>query len=137
MAACSAGSVTCVKQNGGSGVKPWQQRLLGKHLVRCNGPTAKLLTTDLLEPTCEVLGVYFSFVNPGAGCDDFTRHLVDLYSSVNKDPKKKRFEVVHVLLWTNVHDVLDLEESFRKHVADLAWLAVPCDDYERKVSEVV
>ena len=156
--------------------KPWQQRLLGKHLSRCRGcdggagddnnedndnnhgendsaggnKDRKLPTMELTQD-CEVLGLYFSFVDPAASCDDFTRNLVELYESVNKDAggagdqengdtgnnkkikKKKRLEVVHVLLWSNVQDVVDLDESFRSHVAELPWLAVPSDDYERKV----
>lgn len=48
--------------------------------------------------------------------------------------KRKRLEVVHVVLWSNVTDVLDFDESFRAHITDLPWLAVPNRDYERKVS---
>lgn len=107
--------------------------------------TASLVHEDG-QPVCETIGMYFSFVNPGATCDDFTRQLVELYASVNGVPdnnsvgnergeRRKRFEVVHVVLWSNVTDVLDFEESFRAHVADLPWLAVPNRDYERKVRE--
>ncbi|XP_014468776.1 PREDICTED: nucleoredoxin-like [Dinoponera quadriceps] len=124
----------------------WQHRLLGKQLARCSqvnnardaktkplDATASLVTEDG-RPVCEIIGMYFSFVNPGATCDDFTRQLVELYASVNADngERRKRFEVVHVVLWSNVTDVLDFEESFRAHVADLPWLAVPNNDYERK-----
>lgn len=96
------------------------------------------------QSLCEVIGVYFSFINPGATCDDFTRQLTELYNSVNGPcqdretsdeslEKRKRFEVVHVVLWSNVADVLDFEESFKNHITDLPWLAVPNKDYERKV----
>ncbi|EFN83931.1 nucleoredoxin [Harpegnathos saltator] len=136
-AAAGAGKSTC-----------WQHRLLGKQLARCSqvnnardaktkplDATASLVNEDG-RPVCEIIGMYFSFVNPGATCDDFTRQLVELYASVNADngerERRKRFEVVHVVLWSNVTDVLDFEESFRAHVADLPWLAVPNNDYERK-----
>ncbi|XP_001607483.1 nucleoredoxin [Nasonia vitripennis] len=159
MAACSAGALSennnpasnnCNKllQMSGSASanqaqKPWQQRLLGKHLVRCGPAVKDKLPTSEVTQSCEVLGLYFSFVDPGASCDDFTRHLVDLYNSVNGGSSngandaaaagcKKRLEVIHVLLWSNVQDVIDLDESFRNHVAELPWLAVPSDDYERK-----
>lgn len=163
MAACSAGALSdnnnpasnnCkLLQMSGSttnqGQKPWQQRLLGKHLVRCDQSVKDKLPTSEVSQSSEVLGLYFSFVDPGASCDDFTRHLVDLYSNVNSSSSssngandaasaagcKKRLEVIHVLLWSNVQDVIDLDESFRNHVAELPWLAVPSDDYERKVRE--
>lgn len=126
----------------------WQHRLFGKQLVRCNqvndarksieSATASLVHEDG-RPACEIIGMYFSFVNPGATCDDFTRQLVELYTNVNgtddgdgERDKRKRFEVVHVVLWSNVTDVLDFEDSFRAHVADLPWLVVPNRDYERK-----
>lgn len=131
----------------------WQHRLFGKQLARCSqlNDTKKSIdsatTTSLIhedgQPACEIIGMYFSFVNPGATCDDFTRQLVELYSNVNsadnhvgvgeRGERRKRFEVVHVVLWSNVTDVLDFEESFRAHVADLPWLTVPNRDYERKV----
>jgi len=128
----------------------WQHRLFGKQLVRCNqvndtkmsiGSAAASLVHEDGWPICEIIGMYFSFVNPGATCDDFTRQLVELYASVNgatdnddgNGDKRKRFEVVHVVLWSNMTDVLDFEETFRAHVADLPWLAVPNRDYERKV----
>lgn len=138
--AAAAGKPTC-----------WQHRLLGKQLARCSqvnnardaktkplDATASLVNEDG-RPVCEIIGMYFSFVNPGATCDDFTRQLVELYASVNADngERRKRFEVVHVVLWSNVTDVLDFEESFRAHVADLPWLAVPNNDYERKVSLIL
>lgn len=129
----------------------WQHRLFGKQLARCSqinamhdakakpcDATASLVGEDG-RPVCEIIGMYFSFVNPGATCDDFTRQLVELYASVNADSvereRRKRLEVVHVVLWSNVTDVLDFEESFRAHVADLPWLAVPNRDYERKVTK--
>lgn len=123
----------------------WQHRLFGKQLARCShvndtrksiDSAAATLVHEDGRPTCEIVGMYFSFVNPGATCDDFTRQLVDLYASVNSGggEKRKRLEVVHVVLWSNVTDVLDSDESFRAHVADLPWLAVPNRDYERKVS---
>lgn len=134
----------------------WQQRVFGRQLVRCSqtavaGPTesklcevGKLFASEGGEPLCETIGVYFSFINPGATCDDFTKQLTELYVSVNgtsrdddresgENQRKKRLEVVHVVLWSNVGDVLDFDESFRTHVAELPWLAVPNDDYERKV----
>jgi len=129
----------------------WQHRLFGKQLARCNQVNDAKMSIDSAAvslvhedgwPVCEIIGMYFSFVNPGATCDDFTRQLVELYASVNGvtdnddgngGDKRKRFEVVHVVLWSNVTDVLDFEESFRAHVADLPWLAVPNRDYERKV----
>ncbi|XP_012231659.2 nucleoredoxin-like [Linepithema humile] len=128
----------------------WQHRLFGKQLARCSqvndmkksiDSTATSLIHEDGQPVCEIIGMYFSFVNPGATCDDFTRQLVELYSNVNgadnngvgeRGERRKRFEVVHVVLWSNVTDVLDFEESFRAHVADLPWLAVPNRDYERK-----
>lgn len=133
----------------------WQYRLFGKQLVRCNqiNDTGRksidsAMTSSLVHedgrPACEIIGMYFSFMNPGATCDDFTRQLVELYTNVNADSnnsggsegdRRKRFEVVHVVLWNNVTDMLDFEESFRAHVADLPWLVVPNRDYERKVCE--
>ncbi|XP_020295212.1 nucleoredoxin-like [Pseudomyrmex gracilis] len=127
----------------------WQHRLFGKQLVRCSqvndrmsiDSAAASLVHEDGRPACEIIGMYFSFVNPDASCDDFTRQLADLYASVNGaqttgnnagDEKKKRFEVVHVVLWSNMNDMLDFEASFRAHVADLPWLAVPNRDYERK-----
>ncbi|KAH0944448.1 hypothetical protein HN011_007617 [Eciton burchellii] len=128
----------------------WQHRLFGKQLARCNQINDTKMSIDSAAvslvhedgwPVCEIIGMYFSFVNPGATCDDFTRQLVELYASINSatdnddgnsGDKRKRFEVVHVVLWSNVTDVLDFEESFRAHVADLPWLAVPNRDYERK-----
>ncbi|XP_015191272.1 PREDICTED: nucleoredoxin-like [Polistes dominula] len=141
----------------------WQHRLFGKQLTRCNqinsqdtkpcDASGSLIDEDG-STACDVIGVYFSFINPGATCDDFTRQLVELYANVNAvhagtdaispasgastentnkgRERRKRFEVVHVVLWSNVADVLDFEESFRNHVADLPWLAVPNRDYERK-----
>nr|XP_034182057.1 nucleoredoxin-like isoform X2 [Osmia lignaria] len=134
----------------------WQHRLFGKQLSRCSQVNQQetkpcdasgTLVDEDGQPTCEVIGVYFSFINPGATCDDFTRQLLDLYASVNlshaendrdadssnrERERKKRFEVVHVVLWSNVADVLDFEDSFRTHVSELPWLAVPNLDYERK-----
>ncbi|KAG5321355.1 NXN protein, partial [Pseudoatta argentina] len=124
----------------------WQHRLFGKQLARCNyvndtrksiDSAAATLVHEDGRPACEIVGMYFSFVNPGATCDDFTRQLVELYASVNgggggSGEKKKKFEVVHVVLWSNVTEVLDFDESFRIHVADLPWLAVLNRDYERK-----
>ena len=111
--------------------KCWQQRLLGNQLIRCTNIEQKLSCTDLLKDKCEILGFYFSFIDKTGSCDDFTRHLIDLYDNVNRD-KKSYFEIVHIVLWSN--EVLDFDESFRGHVNELPWLAVPCDDYERKVS---
>ncbi|XP_063973359.1 nucleoredoxin-like isoform X2 [Diachasmimorpha longicaudata] len=126
--------------------QPWQQRLFGKQLLHCSD-SGKLVDVNSAlvgekVPVCDIIGVYFSFINPGATCDDFTRQLIDLYQNINagvvvngdhgEGVKKRKFEVVHVVLWSNVADVLDFEESFRNHVADLPWLAVPNRDYERK-----
>ncbi|XP_017890356.1 nucleoredoxin-like [Ceratina calcarata] len=172
MAACyseqassSSGNIT--KKSPAVAAKPvcWQHRLFGKQLSRCSQvnqhqqdtksyDASGTLVDENSKPTCEVIGVYFSFINPGATCDDFTRQLLDLYNNVNstfsssssshmennldaensggKLEKRKRFEVVHVVLWSNVTDVLDFEESFRAHVSELPWLAVPNLDYERK-----
>ena len=137
----------------------WQQRLFGKQLIKCSqvNQDSKPCEVNSVFATvdghsvCEVIGVYFSFINPGATCDDFTRHLTELYNSVNgynqdnngttednqeRVVKRKKFEVVHVVLWSNVADVLDFEESFRNHVTELPWLAVPNQDYERKVGNL-
>ncbi|KAK0084821.1 hypothetical protein PV326_006137 [Microctonus aethiopoides] len=136
----------------------WQQRLFGKQLLRCNQmknfnyDIDKLscidvsnFVDDLGVSMCEVIGIYFSFINPSATCDDFTKQLTELYANVNSIDasngdysdkelnKRKRFEVVHIVLWNNVADVLDFNESFKNHVAELPWLAVPNQDYERKV----
>ncbi|CAB0035097.1 unnamed protein product [Trichogramma brassicae] len=132
--------------NGGapspSQAKAWQQRLLGKQLCRCAKPGLKSPTLELVVNQCEVLGLYFSFVDPAASCDDFTRHLAQLYEALNNGGagnNKKKLEVVHVLLWSGAaaQEVLDVEASFREHVSDLPWLAVACDDYERKRSSRV
>lgn len=166
MAACVGEQVSAeanvAKRKSTSTGKPlyWQHRLFGKQLARCNqvndvgrksidsATTASLVHEDG-RPACEIIGMYFSFVNPGATCDDFTRQLVELYTNVNAGAdsnnsgggggggecdRRKKFEVVHVVLWSNVTDVLDFEESFRAHVADLPWLVVPNRDYERKVN---
>ncbi|XP_053987533.1 nucleoredoxin-like isoform X1 [Hylaeus volcanicus] len=157
MAACyseqassTSGNVT--KKSPAATAKPvsWQHRLFGKQLSRCSQVNQQdtkpceasgSLVDDDGRPTCEVIGVYFSFINPGATCDDFTRQLLELYTNVNsahtdaENPgkeRRKKFEVVHVVLWSNVADVLDFEESFRTHVSELPWLAVPNVDYERK-----
>lgn len=135
----------------------WQQRIFGKQLLQCNQinniqDSAKLTCINVSNfiningsSTCEIIGVYFSFINSTTICDDFTKHLIELYTNVNSndvingehedtDGKKcKKFQVVHVVLWSNVVDVLDFDESFRNHVAELPWLAVPNQDYERKV----
>ncbi|XP_011506608.1 PREDICTED: nucleoredoxin-like [Ceratosolen solmsi marchali] len=79
-----------------------------------------------------------SFVEPEgpSSCDDFTRHLLDLYANINGEVAQgcaRPFEVVHVLLCKRVQDALDLDEIFRSHMAELPWLAVPSDDYERKM----
>lgn len=164
MAACcseqassSSGNVT--KKSPAAAAKSvcWQHRLFGKQLSRCSQVNQQdtkpcdasgMLVDEDGRPTCEVIGVYFSFINPGATCDDFTRQLLDLYTNVNLShtendrdaenssrgrERRKKFEVVHVVLWSNVADVLDFEESFRAHVSELPWLAVPNLDYERKV----
>lgn len=134
----------------------WQHRLFGRQLARCGAgsgnrrdPTFLVREDADCRPVCETVAVYFSFVGPNATCDDFTRQLVELYASVNRattaddndvddnDGNGRRFEVVHVVLWSNASDVLDYDESFRDHVADLPWLAVPNHDYERKVSVIV
>lgn len=146
MAACAGSAVNETKARPTN----WQQRVFGRQLLRCSQAAnvtttesrlcdvGKLLTSENDEPLCETIGVYFSFINPGATCDDFTKQLCELYGSVNgaakDEDRKKRFEVVHVVLWSNVADVLDFQESFRAHVAELPWLAVPNDDYERKVT---
>lgn len=160
MASCIGEQVSAeanvAKRKSASTGKPpmyWQYRLFGKQLVRCNqvndtgrksidSTTIPTLVHDDGRPACEIIGMYFSFMNSGATCDDFTRQLVELYTNVNADSnnsggggegdRRKRFEVVHVVLWSNVTDVLDFEESFRAHVADLPWLVVPNRDYERK-----
>lgn len=136
MAACSS-------TKSASAGAPWQQRLFGKQLMRCS-KQQYVKTCDALtdEASCDIVGVYFSFINAGATCDDFTKQLVKLHESVNNisetengDAKKairKRLEVVHVVLWSNV-EVLNLDETFKNHVADLPWLAIPNHDYERKV----
>lgn len=170
MAACyseqassSSGNVT--KKSPAAAAKPvcWQHRLFGKQLSRCSQVNQQdtkpcdasgTLVDEDGRPACEVIGVYFSFINPGATCDDFTRQLLDLYTNVNSSSsahmendrdaenstrgreRRKKFEVVHVVLWSNVADVLDFEESFRAHVSELPWLAVPNLDYERKVNRV-
>lgn len=138
----------------------WQQRLFGKQLLRCNQMNNfnydidKLSCIDVSNfvddsgvSMCEVIGIYFSFINPSATCDDFTKQLTELYANVNSIDasngdygdkelnKRKRFEVVHIVLWNNVADVLDFNESFKNHVAELPWLAVPNQDYERKVCD--
>lgn len=163
----------------------WQQRLFGKLLLQCcqlnnqNDQAWKLREVSAAlgnesgsakNPQCEVIGVYFSFINPGSTCDEFTRQLTELYASVNgatackqtqfnsdyqqataRDnstageiniqdsnrvpSRKKKFEVVHVVLWSNVAEVLNFDESFHNHVADVPWLAVPNHDYERKVTQ--
>lgn len=117
----------------------WQQRLFGKQLVCCGLDSSKLyevsaatVAQDEGRLGCSVIGVYFSFINQGATCDDFTRQLVDLYRCVNAAERKRSFEVVHVVLWSSA-DVNDLEEGFRQHVLELPWLAVPNQDFERKV----
>lgn len=152
MAACSAGSNNKQQQQQSATMadctsnKSWQQRLFGKHLVRCDDEHKDVkLPSDEATQHCKVLGLYFSFVDPGASCDEFTRHLVDLYNSVNTaesqekngldDKSSKRLQVIHVLLWSNVQEVLDLDQSFRSHVAELPWLAIPSGDYERKVRD--
>lgn len=144
-------SVEVETTNGG---KPlcWQHRLFGKQLVRCsqinardakksiNTSTSSSLVNEDNRPVCEIIGVYFTFVNPDGTCDDFTRQLAELYASVNSSTdngereRRKKFEVVHVVLCGNVIDVCEFEESFRAHVADLPWLTVANYDYERKVS---
>lgn len=169
MAACyseqvSSGSGNVTNKAPAAAAKPvcWQHRLFGKQLSRCsqvNQQDTKPCDASVTlgdedgRPTCEVIGVYFSFINPGATCDDFTRQLLDLYTNVNSTSpsssqaendrdadnssrgreRRKRFEVVHVVLWSNAADVLEFEESFRAHVSELPWLAVPNLDYERKV----
>ncbi|CAK9828084.1 nxn [Anthophora retusa] len=164
MAACyseqasSSGNVTKKLPAAAAKSVCWQHRLFGKQLSRCsqvNQQDVKLsvasgtLIDEDCQATCEVIGVYFSFINPGATCDDFTRQLLELYTNLNsssscaendrdaKTPvrgkeRRKKFEVVHVVLWSNVADVFDFEESFRAHISDLPWLAVPNLDYERK-----
>ncbi|XP_046735687.1 nucleoredoxin-like [Diprion similis] len=136
MATCAGSAVSETN----AGATNWQQRVFGRQLVRCSQAESalcdvgKVLANEGGEAACETIGVYFSFINPGATCDDFTRQLSELYGSVNAAPNatKKRFEVVHVVLWSNVADVIDFQESFQGHVAELPWLAVPNDDYERK-----
>ncbi|XP_076379980.1 nucleoredoxin isoform X2 [Megalopta genalis] len=163
-AASVSGNVTKKPAPAGA-AKPicWQHRLFGKQLSRCSQVNHQQdtkpcdaggsLVDEDGRPICEVIGVYFSFINPGATCDDFTRQLLELYASVNgggpqqqhtenndrdaENPgkereRRKRFEIVHVVLWSNVADVLDFEESFHAHVSELPWLAVPNLDYERK-----
>lgn len=165
MAACyseqaSSASGNITKKSPAVTAKPicWQHRLFGKQLSRCSQVNQQdtkpcdasgSLVDEEVRPICEVIGVYFSFINPGATCDDFTRQLLELYASVNASShtendrdaentgkereRRKKFEIVHVVLWSNVADVLDFEESFHAHVSELPWLAVPNLDYERKV----
>ncbi|KAJ8680640.1 hypothetical protein QAD02_016427 [Eretmocerus hayati] len=153
MAACSAGNTSHPtnngtkshnnESNGDMSVTCWQQRLFGKRLARCSSPDTQCASESIKDS--EVIGVYFSFLEPGGGgCDEFTRHLVDLYSSVN-EIRKGRFEVIHVLLqWCPISGIGIVAEVsqdggdevlnlLRAHVAELPWLAVPHDDYERKV----
>ncbi|XP_066588688.1 nucleoredoxin-like isoform X2 [Prorops nasuta] len=126
----------------------WQHRLFGKQLSRCYQASLQdsvkeneenSLVDEDGRSTCEVIGVYFSFINSSATCDDFTRQLAELYANVNGSTpesdhrdRRKSLEVVHVVLWSNVVDVLDFKESFKIHVNDLPWFAVPNRDYERK-----
>ncbi|XP_046604934.1 nucleoredoxin-like isoform X1 [Neodiprion virginianus] len=136
MATCAGSAVSETN----TGATNWQQRVFGRQLVRCNQADSalcdvgKVFVNEGGEAACETIGVYFSFINPGATCDDFTRQLTELYGSVNAatNTAKKRFEVIHVVLWSNVADVIDFQESFQGHVAELPWLALPNDDYERK-----
>ncbi|XP_012287386.1 nucleoredoxin [Orussus abietinus] len=154
MASCAETSPSTAPAKEASGPRAsWQQRVFGKQLLQCNRVNQDSKTKDINEvlrtedgkSACEVIGVYFSFVNPGASCDDFTRQLTELYENVNgtlerkqeegegnNKPRSRRLEVVHVVLWSNVADVLDFEESFKNHVADLPWFAVPNHDYDRK-----
>ncbi|XP_057325491.1 nucleoredoxin-like [Microplitis mediator] len=139
----------------------WQQRLFGKQVHRCNEINPDNNKFDCIDVSafvddsdgssmCEIIGVYFSFINSSATCDEFTKQLAELYANVNSvtasngdhpadnnklnSPfgRKKKFEVVHIVLWSNVTDVLDFDESFNNHVQDLPWLVVPNQDYERK-----
>ncbi|KAG8042700.1 hypothetical protein G9C98_005335 [Cotesia typhae] len=142
----------------------WQQRLFGKQVHRCseiNTDNNKKFNSCIdvsafVDETngssmCEIIGVYFSFINSSATCDEFTKQLTELYTNVNSvtasngdhldDTKsnsttlfgrKKKFEVVHIVLWSNVTDVLDFDQCFNNHVNDLPWLVVPNQDYERK-----
>ena len=178
-------SLKCSRLTNTSGLC-WQERLFGKQLLQCNQINHHHQVADTTSASalrdvssvlgnesgsttnnhkCQVIGVYFSFINSGGTCDEFTRQLIELYASVNScrnnrrtngeasstrenstlseindkqdssddDCRRKRFQVVHVVLWSNVTDVLDCDESFRNHVLDLPWLAVPNHDYERKV----
>lgn len=129
----------------------WQERLFGKQLIncKCNGGKTIVDVNSFLnvktgDSLCEVIGIYFSFINNGGNCDDFTKQLAELYDKVNfiknngdhgngNDMKIKKFEIVHVVLWCNVTEVIDFEQSFHSHVSDLPWLAVSNQDYERKV----
>lgn len=131
----------------------WQQRLFGKQLIncKCNETNTFVDIKSFFDDNtgntmCDVIGIYFSFINIGATCDDFTKQLAELYDNVNININKnnsnnendmikiKKFEVVHVVLWSNVTEVLDFDESFKNHINDLPWLAVPNQDYDRKVS---
>lgn len=132
----------------------WQHRLFGK-LIRCNQinnrqcgkpfDASTLLLDDDSQSNSEIIGIYFSFINSSGSCDEFTHQLVELYNQVNSIDsskiceeviysKRKKFEIVHVVLWNDGTDVIDLDESFKNYVADLPWLAVCNRDYERKVN---
>ncbi|OAD52066.1 Nucleoredoxin [Eufriesea mexicana] len=167
MAACyseqassSSGNITERSSESVEKLVCWQHKLFGEELLRCSqvnqqdtkacGASGALVDEDD-RPTCEVIGVYFSFINPSATCDDFTRQLVDLYTNVNSSSssctendrdaenssrgreRRKKFEVVHVVLQSNEGHVICCEESFRAHVADLPWLTVSNLDYGRNI----
>ncbi|CAL7947003.1 unnamed protein product [Xylocopa violacea] len=166
MAACyseqaSSSSENVTKRSSAGAAKPvcWQHKLFGKHLSQCsqlNQQDTKpcdesgMLVDEDGRPTCEVIGVYFSFMNPSTASDDFTHQLLDLYTNVNSSTshaendrdaestsrgveRRKKFEVVHVVLWYDAADVLDFEEKFRAYVSDLPWLTVPNLDYTRNI----
>lgn len=134
-----------------SNSRSWRERLLGEQLVRCekNDSIEKLedivkdeknfivATKDAIRDNCEVIGLYFSFVddNVQGSHDDFTRRLLELYRSLNDKENHDRLEIIQIVLWNGlVHQhPVDVDHSFRTQLCDLPWLAMPYKNYDKTV----
>ncbi|XP_044764176.1 nucleoredoxin-like [Coccinella septempunctata] len=112
----------------------WQERLLGKHLMRCASCETDADDTSESLENASVIALYFSFANINSKSDDLTCKLRDLYEKLNGEGEneRRRLEVVQVVLWVNNDVFSDFEASHRECLLGLPWFALPFKEIELK-----
>lgn len=113
----------------------WQERFFGKQLTDCSSITKsnefKNVATFEAIKDAEVLGVYFSFANVQS--DDTVKKLRNLHENLNKEQKKRRIEVVQVVLWAHNDVYSDFETSHNDSLMGLPWYGMPYSEIDLKV----